>query len=110
MAGPAHTPTLALPPRTQLQLLTVFRMSSRPPHLSQSCLLLTFIRGFYIYISPSRFGDRTAGSYSTHLVLKATFRALGKLPCHLDPETQSSTLFPLSPWDMTCVVFPVVRD
>lgn len=50
MAGPAHTPTLALPPRTQLQLLTVLRMSSRPPLLFQSYLLLTFIRGFYIYI------------------------------------------------------------
>ena len=76
----------------------------------RECWTSTPIAAHYLCISPSRFGERTAGSYSTHPVLKATFRALGALPCHLDPETQSSALLPLSPWDMTCVVFPVVRD
>lgn len=63
----------------------------------RECWTSTPIAAHYLCISPSRFGERTAGSYSTHPVLKATFRALGALPCHLDPETQSSALPPLPP-------------
>ena len=62
--------------------------------------------GSYLHLSPSLSGETVADSYSIHLILEASRRAWGTAK----PLGSRDPGLPSPPWDMTCVVFPVVED